>query len=297
MKNLKPFAFRHPIFFALVIMGIAVPLTEIPLESLFSQSLSFQKASYISGILLQGGTSLLLALLITRLGMREEAGFTPISRWKSVWLIWPLIAYSLLNGSDLLTGAIRIDWSDGSLIILYLLLYLSVGFVEEILFRGLMLSLMLRAWGKTRRGILAAVVLSSVVFGVVHVVNLLMGRRDLLTTGTQILYALFFGVFFAACFLRSRSIWPVIFGHFLFDLCGSFQDLSAGHVFTRVQPAISLDAALVTLGILLPLFLIGLFYLRKVEPVEKDRTDNVESLTTRWQCRQGIQSEKGTLLR
>jgi membrane protease YdiL (CAAX protease family) len=267
MQAIKSFVTRHPVYFALIVMAIAMVLTEIPLEGVLTPSMGFQKASYMSGILEQGGVSLLLVLLIAGLGMTREAGFTAPSAWKSVWLIWPVLVFSLLNGSELLEGIIKIDWSDGILIVLFVLLYVSVGFVEEILFRGLVLPLMLRAWGATRRGIFAAVITSSAVFGLVHLVNLLMGRRDLLTTGTQIIYGTFFGVFFAACFLRNRSIWPVIFGHFLFDLCGNFGDIAVGHVFTRAEPTTTVEGALITLAILLPLFLYGLFLLRKVEPV------------------------------
>jgi membrane protease YdiL (CAAX protease family) len=202
----------------------------------------------------------------------KEGGFTRFSEWKAVWLIWPVLIYSVLNGSDLIDSPYRINWADGGLIALFVLLYVSVGTIEEFLFRGLILPLLMRKWGSTRKGIYTAVIVSSAIFGVVHLLNFIAGRRDLLTTGTQILYGTFFGVFFAALVLRNKSIWPAVFCHFLFDLCGNLMEVTEGWVFTRVEPTTTVNGALITLAVLLPLLLIGLFYLRKVEPVVTEGT-------------------------
>jgi membrane protease YdiL (CAAX protease family) len=130
--------------------------------------------------------SVVVFWLIARLGLLKEGGFTKVSEWKAIWLVWPLIIYSVLNGSDLIDSPYRINWSDGGLIALLVLLYISVGTIEEFLFRGLILPLMLRKWGSTRKGIYIAVLVSSSIFGVAHLLNFIAGRRDLLTTSTQI---------------------------------------------------------------------------------------------------------------
>ena len=267
MKVIRSLISRYPAAVSVVLFGVFTILSEINLEGVLTPFMGFQKASYLSGTLVQGGVSVLMVLLIARLGMLREAGFTSPAQWKSLWLIWPVFVFSLLNGGlELIDGTYQINWADGGLIALFVLLYASVGFIEEILFRGLVLPLMLRQWGTSRKGIIKAVIISSAIFGLAHLINLVMGRRDLLTTGAQIVYGTFFGVFFAACFLRNKSIWPVIFGHFLFDLCGNFNDITVGHVFSRVEPTTTVQGALVTIGILLPFFLYGLFLLRKAEP-------------------------------
>ena len=272
MEKFKSLVFRYPLTACLAIMAIVLPLTELPLEGLMTPALGLQKASYLSGIIQQGVMSVVIFWLIARLGLLKEGGFTKFSEWKAVWLVWPLIIYSVLNGSDLIDSPYRINWADGGLIALLVLLYISVGTIEEFLFRGLILPLMLRKWGSTRKGIYTAVLVSSAIFGVVHLLNFIAGRRDLLTTGTQILYGTFFGVFFAALVLRNRSIWPAVFGHFLFDLAGNLMEITEGYVFTRVEPTTTVEGALIVTALLLPLLLIGLFYLRKVEPVAAGST-------------------------
>ncbi len=275
MKTIKSLILRHPAISSIALFGLFFVLSEIEVDKWLMQFMDYQKASYLSGTLVQGGVSLLIVLVIAGLDLLREGGFNPVNQWRSLWLLWPVLVFSVLNGSEVIDGTFNVNWSNGGLILLYTLLYISVGLIEEILFRGLVLPLMLRQWGSTRKGIYGAVVLSSAIFGLAHLANLVMGRRDLVSTGAQILYGTFFGVFFAACFLRNKSIWPVIFGHFLFDWAGNFNDLTVGHVFTRVKTPISLENAATTVVILLPLLLIGLFYLRKVEPAGAESPESL----------------------
>lgn len=266
MSYIKRFVSKFPVAAAILIMLIAVPLTEIPLQDWFTFGLDKQGASYMTGIIEQGGVSLLLVLLMHQLGMIVEGGFTHLRTWKALWLSWPMLVYCVLNGgTSPFDGTLTIDTSRPTIIVLFVLLYASVGFIEEILFRGIILPLMLRRWGGTRRGIYLAVILSSSIFGLLHLINLVAGRRDLLSTLSQMVYGTFFGVYFAAVFLRNRSIWPVIFTHALFDLCGNFNAIAVGGTFGEVH-AVSLQEALVSGLICLPLFLYGIFLLRKVKP-------------------------------
>lgn len=120
--------------------------------------------------------------------------------------------------------------------------------------------------GNTRKGIyLAAVIVSSGLFGVLHIINLFMNRLTLLATVTQTIYALFFGVFFAACLLRTNSIWPVIVFHAIFDICGDLNAIAIGGNFGQIHQTTWNDA-ITTVIITLPLFIYGLFILRKVKP-------------------------------
>jgi len=268
MCKLKSFVTKYPLISVIVLILLSTILTEIHIEDQLSAFLDFQSASYLVGIVEQTGVGLLLLLLLKELGLLEAAGFTKPSKWKQVWLIWPILLYSVLNGgTSPFDGTLTIDTSKPLLIILFILLYLAVGFMEEIVFRGATLSILLNNWGGSRKKIFWVVLLSNLAFGSLHIVNLIMGRRTLLSTGAQVLYGTFFGVFFAACFLRNKSIWPVIFCHALFDLCGNFSNISVGsQTFNQVMELTWQDALVSTL-ITLPLLVYGLVLLRKVEPI------------------------------
>ncbi len=157
MKAIKSLILRYPAAASVVLFGLFFALSEIELDGLLMPFLNYQKASYLSGTIVQGGLSVLMVMLIAWLGMKREAGFTPVREWKALWLIWPVLVFSALNGLEVIDGTFNVNWADGGLMALFTLLYLSVGFIEEILFRGLILPLMLRQWGTTRGGVYKAV--------------------------------------------------------------------------------------------------------------------------------------------
>ena len=127
------------------------------------------------------------------------------------------------------------------------------------------MTVMLKKWGNSRKGIYLTVIGSSVLFGLLHLINFIMGRYTLLAVVTQTGYALFFGVFFAACMLRNNSIWPVIFGHALFDFFGSLNAISVDGTFSRSRET-DPQSALIVLLITLPRLIYALVILRRVKP-------------------------------
>ena len=83
--------------------------------------------------------------------------------------------------------------------VLYMVSMLFVGVLEEVIFRGLLF----RAMAKDNMK--AAVIVSSVTFGMGHIVNLLSGA-PLLDSLLQIVYATAVGFLFTVMFLRTGSI-------------------------------------------------------------------------------------------
>lgn len=90
-------------------------------------------------------------------------------------------------------------------IIAYVVL-LCVGFIEEIIFRGFLFQAM------SRDNIKSAVFVSSITFGMGHIVNLLNGR-DLIPTLLQTCYAAAIGFLFTIIFYKGKSLWPCIIAH------------------------------------------------------------------------------------
>lgn len=147
----------------------------------------------------------------------KSCGFIRIGYCKQWWLFWPIIIIILLQGSNLF-GDINIDKSDPIKILLFILFYLTTGFFEEALMRGVVLQALLKKWASSRKGIYFAVIISSLIFGLTHIVNYFMHRETLGGCLNQMIYATFIGVFFAACVLRTQSITMAMFFHGLFIL-------------------------------------------------------------------------------
>ncbi len=90
-----------------------------------------------------------------------------------------------------------------------------VGFLEELIFRGLLF----RAIEKESHT--RAIVISAVTFGAGHIVNLLTGQATAETL-MQILYATAVGFAFVIAYDRSGSLWPCVLTHSLVNITSKF---------------------------------------------------------------------------
>jgi membrane protease YdiL (CAAX protease family) len=89
---------------------------------------------------------------------------------------------------------------------------LLTGPLEEIPFRGLVLSAFLRLWGDSRRGTIKAVLYSSLIFGGMHIIHVLLGRpvpQAMLVVVSTFLS----GIVYAAFVLRWKTLWTVVALH------------------------------------------------------------------------------------
>lgn len=99
---------------------------------------------------------------------------------------------------------------DGSMWLFLFGLIASVALMEELVFR----SLMLRSW--LHKGTKQALIISSIIFGLVHLTQLMGGQMGLLTA-MQIAFAILFGISMAFIVIKTGSvIFPIAY-HFLFD--------------------------------------------------------------------------------
>lgn len=89
---------------------------------------------------------------------------------------------------------------------------LMVGFVEETVYRGLILHILLR-----HKSVTAAVLTSSLLFSVTHVLNMLSGQSAE-DTLVQLVYALLTGAALALLIVKNHNIIPLIIYHFIHNL-------------------------------------------------------------------------------
>lgn len=262
---LKRFAFGQPVIFSMLVILVAGLLTEIPFHIIFEPWVGESAAVFLEIIVGHTSTGLILLWLLVKLDLFKKVGFNSPRQWKALWLLWPLALFTLLNLESLFDGSLTIDTSRPGLIALYIVYNFTIGFCEEVMARGVVLSVMLQKWGNTRRGIYQAVLVSGALFGAAHIFNLLAGRLPALANVAQIAYSFVFGVAFAAFFLRNNSIWPVIVMHAAIDITGSLRHIAVDSSQIAVANN-TLDQVISTLIIVLPLFLYSVFILRKVAP-------------------------------
>ena len=101
-------------------------------------------------------------------------------------------------------------------IVIALIRGMAPGFGEEIVFRGLGVANYMRKI-RSKRQIKVIFWLSSIVFGLIHLGNILMGG-DPVSVVIQAVYAIGVGMLFGAVYLRTGNLWPTILGHWSVDV-------------------------------------------------------------------------------
>lgn len=106
--------------------------------------------------------------------------------------------------------------------VLYMLSMTCVGFLEELIFRGFLFCAM------AENGVKPAVIVSSVTFGIGHIVNLFNGSgAELLPNLLQVTYAMAAGFLFVMIFYKTKSLIPCIITHGVFNALSAFANEAA----------------------------------------------------------------------
>ena len=115
----------------------------------------------------------------------------------------------------------------------YAMSMLCVGFLEEFIFRGFLFRAM------EKDGIKSAIIVSSVTFGIGHIVNLINGSgATLLPNLCQVVSAIAIGFLFVVMFYRGKSLFPCILAHQFINVTSFFANESAIDYTTRIVQSI-----------------------------------------------------------
>lgn len=156
------------------------------------------------------GFSLIIFIFIFTNKLSDYYGMTKIPKMRDYLYFIPLL---LLIATSLTSGIVV---SNSLLeIIYYILSMIGVGFLEEIIFRGFLFKMM------EKDNIKSAIVVSSLTFGIGHIVNLFNGA-SLVPTLIQVCYAVSIGYLFVTIFRKGNSLWPCIITHILINSLAIF---------------------------------------------------------------------------
>ena len=154
-------------------------------------------------------TAALVAIMLLTNGLKYF-GLVKPTNYKSYLFFIPLILLSTVN----LWNGININNSSNE-IIFYILIMINIGFIEEIIFRGFLFKMM------AKDNVKIAILVSSLTFGIGHIVNLLTGA-DFIPTLIQVGYATSFGFLFVTIFYKSKSLIPSILAHIIINSTAIF---------------------------------------------------------------------------
>ncbi len=157
-------------------------------------------------------SSVILVFLKKNALFRKYGLCRPKLSARSMLLYIPVLVLLTAN----LWHGVTVNYSAGETV-LYILSMLCVGFLEEIIFRGMLFCAM------EKDSIKAAVIVSSITFGIGHIINLFNGSgAELIPNLLQIVYATAAGFMFVMMYVRSRSLIVPIAAHGLFNALSAF---------------------------------------------------------------------------
>ncbi|EKB55140.1 CPBP family intramembrane glutamic endopeptidase [Facklamia hominis] len=157
--------------------------------------------------------SIILFLFVKNNGLAKKYGLckSEIPASKMLFYI-PLIVIMTTN----LWYGVTISFSPLENV-LYILSMLCVGFLEEMIFRGFLFNALVRD------GVKSAIIISSVSFGIGHIVNLVNGSgAELLPTILQVVYAIAIGFAFVMIYYKTKSLLPCILTHSILNSLSTF---------------------------------------------------------------------------
>lgn len=190
---MKKFFEKNEILFSIFLIVLYV----IP-TSIFKSK--FESTDFILTIWL-----LILSLFIILFIIKNKLGeYYGLNLWpnnKKFLYFFPLIiiiSSNLWNGININNTKIEL--------VCFSISMLLIGFIEEIIFRGFLFKSL------EKENLNRAIIISSITFGIGHIVNLFTGAA-LLETLLQICYSMSIGFLFVAIFYKGKSLWPCIVTH------------------------------------------------------------------------------------
>jgi membrane protease YdiL (CAAX protease family) len=181
------------------------------------------------------GLCALLFFFLKKNGLCGEYGLCR-SRVSARAMLYYLPVLVMLTANLWFGVTLNYGWLES---VLYILAMLCVGFLEEVIFRGLLFGAM------RKDNLMVAVVVSSITFGMGHIINLINGSgAELIPNLLQVVYATAAGLMFVMLYYRSGSLIVCIAAHGLFNAISVFasEQLTLGqHVFSCILLSVLME--------------------------------------------------------
>lgn len=205
---LKKLYDKSPIWFA--VAWIVAYCVLMSLGDSLSVRVGIDKSvSLLVGLLL----SLVLFIFLRKNGLSAAYGLClPNVPMRAVLYYAPLVL--LVTANTWFGVTMHYGWVET---VLYILTMFCVGFLEEVIFRGLLFNALRRDSEKI------AILVSSITFGMGHIINLFNGSgAELLPNLLQIVYATAAGFMFVMLYCRTDSLIVCILTHGVFNALSVF---------------------------------------------------------------------------
>jgi len=258
MKKFKHFSTRHPIIFGFVVIVLFALLSTLvwPITQIYPYPEGHEIGTALSKLVI---TACFL-ILLWRFGWIKTAGFASLGR-KQVWLFAiVMMIYNAIFAVYAFTGIFKFGLPNLDVTLAILFYTFTTSLLEETMYRGWVLTAVVKAWGSTRKGLFAAAFVSGLFWASTHLFNLAI--RPFPVVALQVFGMAIPGFVYAAIVLSGRSIWPAIIFHWGINLTVNLQAVQNPN-FEETLPA-----WLIFDLVVLPMVGAGIYLLQKVPLVQ-----------------------------
>lgn len=254
-KRLKGYALKV----AAVLLCLGLLAAELFRKKIFVSE-AYGDMQYTVTTRLLGGLACMLFIIL----LSTPKMLRPRTDLKKFLVFLPCMAVAVNNFPFItfFTGRAYID-AEPLKIILYAAVCLSVGFFEEMAFRGCIFTAVLGKFGKRRFGVFISIVIASAVFGLVHLVNIFAGA-SVGATVLQIGYSFLIGGMCSVILVKTSNIWYCVLLHAVYNFAGGVVPECGGGVIWDT-PTVVWTAVV---GIAVAVYAVWL--LVKIKPAEID---------------------------
>lgn len=173
--------------------------------------------------------------------------------YKGIIYALPLVIYSIVK---LIMNAVTLtSFSIGNLINAIILCIL-IGITEEFLCRGWLQNEFMERFGDSKRNVLTSIFLSSLIFGFMHVADIIIANQGVLETLIQVSCVTAFGFLLGTVYYKTKNIWSVIFLHILYHFSGFISEVNQVKECTYSVASTSIKLMNIGTAILLCVFFI-----------------------------------------
>ena len=247
------------------VLAVALLVLEIFQKNIFTSETYGQDVYVIFSRMLAGAVCVLFMLAFS-----TKSILFPRLGIKTFLIFLPCMAVAINNFPFIavFSGKAAID-SSPAVIAVYALSQLAVGFFEEMAFRGCIFTVVLQRCKKNRRGAFMAIVLSSVIFGIIHALNILAGS-DPGSVILQIGYSFLIGGMCSVVLIKTSNIWYCVALHAVYNFAGGVvPNCGSGEIWDT--PTIILTAALAVAVAAYVIFLLFKITRSDIEKVLNDK--------------------------
>lgn len=207
---------KKPILFSVLFFVFIFLLHKIPLSNFFQKTFSYSIVlSTMVSKLIFNTIIIAIAYLLCYKTKNITLGGLKLLVFKNTYIYILPIIYIFLMSQNFKKLQI-IEHSDffSPIVLIFFIKALSVGLLEEITFRSLFQSLIIKKYYASY-GIYFCVIITSLLFGLGHIINLVNLNYSLIGVLSQVVMAFCVGFLFSSILIATQNIYPVVLIHAL----------------------------------------------------------------------------------